>query len=196
MRKAVVFPAVLLLLIVPVIGHAADLQAGWYVKIQGVNVYTYDYQGRPQLTAGGYFYSTPTGTSGPFLVTDPSHFNDARWVSVPTAAYGVGTAASLTMPLSIALGQGTGIAYLSISCVTNCDPTQIYLGLYRTRYDGTTETLWSQLDDPHGFSGDVAHDTVVEGPFYFKLNAVPEPSSLVSLILGCGCLTRLLRRRA
>ena len=65
MRKAVFFPAVLLLLIVPMVGQAADLQAGWYANVRFTNIYVYNLQGALQLIGEANFSGTPVGQVRP-----------------------------------------------------------------------------------------------------------------------------------
>ena len=133
---------------------------------------------------------------GPFQVADPYNDRLELKISVPNTVYNVPAQQSLVIPFSTALDNGTQIAYLSIACAMNYDPSQMYLGLYRTRNDGTTESLWTQMQGGVvGFSGHVGFNTTVEDTFYFKLNIVPEPSTASCLLLGCASLAYIIRRR-
>lgn len=103
--------AFLAVLVLAIPAPAADLQAGWYAKVPTVSIWQYDDQGRLFLRADGYFYDTPPGQYGPFLVTDgPYHASYWREAHVPTNAYGVGPTASLIMPLSFGMTIGEPIA--------------------------------------------------------------------------------------
>ena len=102
------------------------------------------------------------------------------------------------MPLSCGLGLGTRLAYFSISWQTNYDPTQMYLGLYQQRSDGSEQELWSQtVAGPLGGSGHIGYGMTVEGPVYYRINVVPEPSGACALALGLvpSALLALNRRR-
>ena len=197
MKKAVVFLVVLLLLIVPVIGQAADLQAGWYANIYTVDVYTYNYQGMPQLTTGGYFYSTPPGQYGPYNVWGGNPQVDfERDVSVPSNALNVGGDQSLVLPLTIPLSNGTRIAYLSFAWQTDYDGSQMYLDLWRTRANGSAEQIWTQRQSGLQFNTThVAFDATLDGPYYFKVNVVPEPPTVMPILLGIVGLALARRRR-
>ena len=198
MRKAVVFPAVLLLLIVPMVGQAADLGAGWYAKIRSVNVYVYDYQGRPTLIGGGCFYSTPPGQYGPFQVTDlPDGGARTRQVLVNAAAHGAESAASLDLPISTGRSDTDPLAFLDIWWETNYDASQMYLELIqRDVQSGAVSVLWTQRQ-----SGSVAHEQnlaygATAGGLSLRVVVVPEPSSLAVLLISVsGTALCALRRR-
>ena len=198
MKKAVVFLAVLLLLmVVPMVGQAADLQAGWYAKIITVNVYGYDYQGMPSLIGGGYFYNSPTGQYGPFHVGGPqARIYDERDISVPSSVANVGADQSLVLPLSIGMSVGSQIAYISISWATCYQADSMCLALWRQRSSGTDSLVWQQsLSGTQGNTTHVAYNTVLEGPYYFKVDVVPEPSAFACLAVLTLGLFRIARIR-
>jgi len=177
-------------------GQAATLQADWYAKVNMLYVFTYGDYG-PQLHAEGYFYQTPPGQYGPFLVTDgPCHEAYARYVSVPTDVSGVGQGSSLTLPVSIGMSTCDPIAYVYFSWATRYDPSQMHLDLWRTRADGTDECLWSQLQSGvRGGEAYVAYDSLLEGPYYFRVSVVPEPSSVACLAVALISMLGLMRKR-
>lgn len=197
MKKLAVILAVVSLLVLAQASQAVDLKAGWYANIRGVNIYTYDIHDQPQLVGGGYFYQTPLGQYGPFVVTDgPYHEAFGRYISVPTDVTNVGPNQNLTVPLMMGLSAGTKIAFLELSWQTNYDPTQMYLDLWHTRQDGTSELLWSQKQPgAHGDADYTAYDTIIEGPFYFRVNVVPEPSCAAGLVFGMLALVPLAKIR-
>jgi len=201
MKKLSVISAVLLLLTLPQVGHAADLQAGWYAKINSLYAFTKGSGGPPVLNEGE-FYQTPPGDYGPFRVSDlvgTTHVNFARFVSIPTAASGVGSEQSLTMPVTIAgLAQGTAVQYLEIAWATNYDATQTFLGLYDAHSDGTAECLWTQKASGIQGSGGLflAYNTTFDGYYYFAVNVVPEPSGAVCVLFGCAPILYFAKRRA
>jgi len=201
MNRLNVVLAVIVLLILSHACHAADLQAGWYVKIQGIDLYTYDPNWQyPNLQTGGYFYDTPSGQYGPFDVNGGTPSRDyRRYIFVLADAYGASSSDSLMLPVSFGTTSGELIAYFSMGVETNYDSACMYLDLWRTRTDGTQELLWTQQSSGSSlWSGHLANDIVAEGPFFFKLNVVPEPSSLIAVVLGfgivCGRFSRRKRR--
>jgi len=197
MKKLSVISAVLLLLILAQVGQAADLQAGWYANVYAVEVYTYGYQGMPQLTTGAYFYSTPPGQYGPFKVWGGNPQVDfERDVSVPSSALNLGADQSLVLPLTIPLSNGTRIAYLSFAWQTDYDGSQMYIDLWRTRASGATEQVWAQRQSGLQFNTThVAFDATLDGPYYFKVNVVPEPPTVMPILLGIAGLALARRRR-
>lgn len=197
-RSAVALVVLLLLALCPAL-HAADLHEGWYMRVNGPQVYT-DVDGRPELRADGQF-TTPFGVYGPFTVSSggfyPSSFY--RYVSVDTDAFGVGPDDSLVLPLTFGMGDTESFLYMRISWATNYDPTHVFLEFWRIRMDGTEERVWSQqtAGPTHG-SADILYNATHEGGFYFKVNVVPEPSSvavLSGLVGGMSAALRFKRRR-
>lgn len=178
------------------VGQAATLSSTWYVNLWAPAIFTYGEQGAA-LSGDGYFYSTPAGQYGPFQVADPYGDRVELKITLPHTVYGAGPEQSLVIPFSTGLGAGTRIAYLSLAGVTSYDPNGMYLGLYRTRDDGTTETLWTQKQDgTTGLAGHVAYDIVSDGQFFFRVNVVPEPSTTLALLFGCAALAAFVKRKA
>jgi len=202
MKKTSVISAVLLLLTLAQVGQAADLQAGWYAKISGVQVYVpgtsgFPDYGNPQLLTDGYFYSTPPGQYGPFQVDGGTPQRDYRRnVSVLANAYGVGSVESLVIPLWTGLAIGDRIAFLEVAWATNYDSSQMRLQLWRTAFGGADELVWAQsLSGQRGGSDGVAYDTVVGGAYYFKVDVVPEPSSIACLAAALASTFAAMKRR-
>jgi hypothetical protein len=198
MRKlsALLLFAFLASLMLAIPAPAANLEAGWYARIQGIMLYTYDYLGNPTLADDGYFHQTPPGQYGPFLVTGgPDNVEYTRYISVPTGA-SAGPEATLDMPISFGIMPGTKIAFLSTTIGTNYSSSQMYLDLWRTQYDGTHELIWEQrLGGQQSFSGHIANDIYFEGPFHFTLNVVPEPCGVALFLGGTSLLARMWWRR-
>ncbi len=175
--------------------HAADLQAGWYADIDRVYVYTYDpVYHNPTLTAEPSI-QIAAGQYGPFTVTAGPYDEDyTRYVSVSADAYGVGSSQGLILPLYMAWSGDQTIGYISVGCATNYDPTQMYLGLYQTLGNGTTATIWTQMQNGGGSSGFIGQNTsLANGPFYLEVAVVPEPSGFVVLLAGAAALYARLR---
>jgi hypothetical protein len=178
-------------LLVPSTAHAADLQAGWYANILAISTWLYGSEGyRP----GPVGWFTTQGQYGPFTATGGS-YDTHSYVSVPTTAYGIGSGQSLVLPVS-AMYTSEPVAYVLFTYQTYYDPSQMRLELWRNRSDGSQELMWSQLQQGHQLNSfSVAHDSVYEGPFYFKVSVVPEPSSIVCVLTALGCLSSVARRR-
>lgn len=189
MKKVILTIAVVSLLALAQVCWAADLQAGWYSNIRSVNIFVNTPYG-PDLLGQAHFYETPPGQYGPFLVTGGAVFPDnERNVSVPESTDAWHNQ-SLIMPLHFGLDTGYQISYLEVSWQTNYDPAHMYLDLRRKRSDGTEELLWAQMSaGPVSGVTDVAFNNYIEGPYYFRVNTLPEPSSALALL----CLLPLVR---
>lgn len=178
--------------------QAADLQAGWYAYIDAVHVYSYDDLGQLLLVGGAQFYDTPPGQYGPFTVTDGQYHSwYQRSISVPSSVYGVGSDQSLILPMLLPLSVGQEIAFLEIGIGTNYDSSQMYLQMWRQHLEGgPDELIWERKQSGiGGFSGNIAYDTVYTGPYYFKVNVVPEPSSFIGLLVVAVPVLHIARRR-
>jgi len=175
--------------------RAADLKAGWYSNLISVGVFQYvggEYVGR----ASGWFL-TPPGQYGPFQVTNgPYHSDGERDVTVPTDAFGVGPDASLELPMGFGMTIGEPIAYINFSWGTDYDATQMYAELWRHKYGGSTERVWSQqLSGQHGDYTKIWMWGEYEGNFFYRVNVVPEPQSILGVFTGVGMLALAWRRR-
>lgn len=196
-KVCVLLPLVLLLLLPAFSSQAADLQEGWYAHIIYVDVWTYDDFGQPVLRGGGGFYDTPPGTYWPFLVTDGQYHSwYERNILVPTSVSGVATDHSLMIPMFLPLSVGEKIAYLAMPWETDYDADEMYLQLWRKRLDGSNELVWEQTQSGQQSGGSMlSYDSVFEGPYYFKVNVVPEPSSIECLLMALLPLAHIARRR-
>ena len=194
-RKAVVL-AVFCLLVFAGGAHAVTLQQGWYANIRPVYVGYYGPLWEDWMCTA--WFPTPVGSYGPFLVTDNGGLGSGRrYASVPETAYGVTPDQSLILPIYIPLDMGTRIAYVVPSVSTNYDPAVMYLTLWHDHPGVSHTLLWEQkLGGERVWSGYVPFDSTLDnGETYFKLQVVPEPSALVCLLAGVGCLLRARRRR-
>ncbi len=163
MSRITVVLAVFVLLAMAQAGQAATLEEGWFAYVRAADAYVYGLSG-PELITGGYFYSTPTGQSGPFSISSPLQVDWQRYVAIPSSVHGIGSDDSLIMPLYLGLSQGTLLAGISLSWQTDYDPSQMRLEFWRTRNDGSQELLWTQSQGgPQSGGGGVAFDTYIEG---------------------------------
>ena len=198
MKSSRVIYPLLILLSVALSGSApaADLQAGRYANVSSVSLYQYDSQGYPFIRAGLWFTTSP-GMYGPFLVGDgPYHTRDWRDISVPSTVTGVGPDSSLVLPVGTGMTLGEPIAWISIPWVADYDATQMQLEFWRTRSNGIAERLWAQQLSGYRYgSVDVAQNTFLEGPLYFKVSVIPEPASFNLLVGGLSALLLTIRRR-
>ncbi len=178
--------------------QAADLQAGWYVKLGGVALWGWDWQAN-RYTGVDWDFTGPLGTYGPFEVTQPGPVWPQRMVSVPSAVSGVppGTAVDLNgQPRS---SLTFAVDRLDFAYETYYDATQMRLSLYLQHSDGNADLLYSETR-----SG--LHSTFPEIPFddwqmladdrlVFRVTVVPEPSSLLAVLLPTATALCLRRRR-
>jgi len=195
MKKLSVISGVLLLLTLAQVGQAADLQAGWYANIDHIYVYVAGQYG-PDLLGAAQFLTTP-GQYDPFLVTDGAfHRSYTRYASVPANFYGAQPQQSLVLPFDLGLAQGAGIAYLYIASETNYDSHNLDLQVWQRSTDGSLTQLWSQPLSGHIYGvGDFAYDATVNGSYFVKIAIVPEPSSLLSVVMGLLASVACCRRR-
>lgn len=195
MKRITVILAVVSLLALCHISQAADLQAGWYAKISSVDIYSYDDQYHLPYLRGGGWFTEPTGLHYPFDVTDEGYQTDSlRRITVVQDTV-AGPDQSLTLSLWVGVGYSE-IAFLNIHWHSNYDASQMVLEFWQEWNDGSKHLLWSQ-----GQSGEQFGDKVIDGSllangeYRFKVNVVPEPSSLTGLILALPVLVGFARRR-
>ena len=176
---------------------SATLDSSWYVHLNWAEVYNY------QLDPVNNFYyqaiydgnfTTPVGQYGPFAVTNPgsSPFG-ARFVTIPVTAQG-SPSDNLIIPFTTTSGLTN--AYVSFSCYTNYDPSQMYVSLWQVLSNGTNVELWSQTKSGAQAGGPDIFQPVTSQNYYFLISVVPEPSSIAALLVGLsatGCWT--VRRR-
>jgi hypothetical protein len=197
MRTLAVIPVVVIAICaLSGIGHAADLQAGWYANIEHVDIWIYQ-GGVPVPVDNAYFYQTSPGPHDPFLVTGGSPSRDyRRYVSVPIATPNAQPEQSLVMPLYIGLPQGTRLAYLAATWQTYYSPGQMNLQLWHTTQAGVSTMLWTQSLEGHQGDGiSFAYDTALDGYYSFRVAIVPEPSAALVLVLGAASVFCWRRRQ-
>ena len=198
MKTSRVIVPLLILLSVALSGSlpAADLQEGWYAGLGGPNVYCDDGTGYPYLRASGWF-TIPAGRYGPFEVTGEP-YGSWRRVTVPEDAPGVGPDQSLILPVGFGMTVGERILYITFSWRTIYDASQMRAELWRERPGSADELVWSQTlsGDRSGYV-ETAYNATFDGPFYYKLNIVPEPGSAATMValLGMGLGAMRWRRR-
>jgi hypothetical protein len=190
MKSLRVFCPLLILLSLALSGPApaADLEAGWYAWPFSVQVIADDGSGCPYLRASGWF-TTPPGTHGLFTVAG-GPYGDTGWrkATVTSNAYGAGPADSLLLPMGFGMTIGERFMYISISWGTDYNASQMQLELWRNRYGGTSERIWTQsLSGTQSGMTDLLYGGEFEGTFFYKVAVVPEPSAVLSL----GCLATL-----
>ena len=190
--------AVLVSLIAAIPAPAADLQAGWYAWPFSPQIFIDDGLGNPTLRSSGDFITAP-GTYGVFTVTG-GPFGSTSWrkATVTLSVNGVGPSDSLVLPLVFTMNLGEPFLYMDISWGTEYDASQMRLELWRSRYDGSTERVWTQgLSGPQSGGPRLLYDGVYEGAFYYQVTVIPEPSAAMALLalLSMGGVAHLLRRR-
>jgi len=197
-RVCGLFSFLAIVLLVPAYSQGATLQAGWFAEVAPTSILVWT-PPMPPVTVGGarHLLSPGSYSNGLFLVTDGAyHTNWERRVTVSANVNGVGSSSSLVLPVTFAMSNGDPIGWMSVNWATNYDATQMRLELWRTRYGGTTELVWYQgLSGQQAGATDVLYNSVVEGPFFFKVNVLPEPASFTAVAIGLGALCLAVRRR-
>lgn len=199
MRKLALAFTLVALLALPLVGHAADLQAGSYVKLGEVALFGFDPSTGRDFGIDWNFTS-PLGASGPFVVTQPDPLWPQRMVSVPNTTLGVpaGTAVYLYgQPEAVLPAAATR---LDVECETNYDASQMLVELYVQHSDGHAELLWTETRSGHHTGGgNVLWPWQTISPtdaIYLRVATVPEPSSWLALALPIVGLPWVRRRAA
>lgn len=199
MKKQVTVLAIVSLLALVQASQAANLQTGWYVDIDQVWVWAYQWPDVPPHPVAWGAFTSPAGQHGPFAVSypDPNNNNHVR-VTVTSDSYGVGSEQSLILP--VAIGQTSGSAYIGASINTNYDANQMVLEFWRSRPNYADQMLSTYpVSGNTWYNGQIDWGDGVEGSYYFKLAvaSVPEPSALVGLSAALACLgfTKVRRRK-
>ena len=182
MKRLAIALVVIGLLAVSQVTHAANLEEGWYVKLGGVGILGYT----PNVGPWNYEwdFTSPLGTVGPFVVTQPDPLWPQRLISVQNMDnVPPVTAVDLFGQLRYAIPVDGIITGMNFGYQTYYDASQMRLNLYITHSDGTTRLAYSETRSvPISTFGSASlspGDT-----FYFRVTAVPEPSSLLILSLS------------
>jgi len=171
--------------------HAADLQAGWYVKLGSVALYGYDSQYGYGVI--DWDFVAGVGDYGPFRITQPAPNWPQRLVTVVSDAHGVlpGTGIDLTG----AAGAGPPsfvVQSIYFACETYYDATQMQLSLLIRRTTGVEIPLWTQQQSWLYQAGpQLSLGTSLDSGdiFVFRVAVVPEPSALLCLGSAMAALT-------
>lgn len=173
---------VISLLAVSQAGQAANLSSDWYVKLGTVGVSGYT----PGVGPWDYDwdFTSPLGTVGPFLVTQPDPLWPQRLVSVQNVDnVPSGTAVDLYGQLRYALPADGIVTGMDFGYQTYYDASQMRLDLYITHSDGTTRLAYSETRSVP-ISTFCSASLSPGDTFYFRVTTVPEPSSLLILSLS------------
>ncbi len=202
MRVVVVVVAVLSLAVLVQTGQAADLQAGWYVKIAGVGLYGQTPE-PPYEIATGWNFTGDLGTYGPFEVSSPDPVWAERMVSVPASVSGVTPGTAVYLWGEPAYPVFYDVRRVDFHIETNYDASQMQLQLLMYKPDLGYTLLWSQSRSGYQFywvSPLIFPQTIPLGyvPVFrvTTMPAVPEPGGVLLLLVGVGGVSRLLRRRS
>ena len=197
MRKRGVLLAVLIVLALAQACQAADLQAGWYVKLGGVALYGFDgmYE-----RGGDWHFEGGLGTFGPFEVTEPGVGWADRLVSVPTSAMGVPAGTTVYLLGEPETEVDFPVSNLLLAYETDYDATQMRVELFVHCAGGDYELLWSQNQSGYAMAiPDVLAGSgrlILPGDsIVFRVTTVPEPSQVLALGLPAALLIGLARRR-
>ena len=199
MKKITVVLAVLLLLALAQMGQAADLQAGWYIKLGGVGLFGAIPQS-PYYTGTDWNFTTELGTYGPFEVTSPDPVWAERMVSVPVSVTGVSAGTSVYL-----WGQPIDPVYYPVDDVsfhweTNCDKSVVQLELLMYSPSSGYTKLWSYSQSPYTSDASNVLTFPQKIPVgyvpVFRVSVVPEPNGLLALLTGAGLMVGFLRRRS
>jgi hypothetical protein len=188
MRKAAVVLAVLVVALLPQVGQAADLQAGWYVKL-GLVMFYGTIPTPPYEAWVGWDPSITPGAYGPFEVaTDATPYAPYPVVvSVPTTQTGVPAGIGVTIhgqPATQFAWTATG---LYVPYETNYDPSEMRIELYLHHSSGQDELIWQQMAGHRTGNVNVldasGRTISADDSIYFGVVAVPEPPQLMALLL-------------
>ena len=193
MRKPAVLLAVMIVLTLGQACQAADLQAGWYAKLGGVALFGWD---GVQERGIDWHFVGGLGTFGPFEVTNPDPVWPERTVSVPDDALEVVPGTGVWLWGEPEVTVDFVVQAVSIFWDTDYDATQMRLELLMYNETEGFALLWSQTQSGYyGGAGNVLgeYQTIPMGYApVFRVRAVPEPSSLMTV---CGLLGAFLLRR-
>jgi hypothetical protein len=193
MRKAAVLLAVLVVVLLPQIGQAADLQAGWYA-----NVGTMSTAGWRDgvFTSLGWTFGDQGNVPSYFEVTSPDDWWPQRAVVVSDSITHAVAGATVYLWAVPEIQVDFVLTDVNIHWETYYDASQMQLQLLA--YDGVGYTLlWSEqgVGAHSGYRNvlDLHQSVPVGSTPVFCVTVVPEPSCLFTL--SCPVAVLLARRR-
>lgn len=196
MRK-LVFVLALFLLLAAQIGQAADLQAGWYVKLGNVAVFGVDPNTRRE-TAIDWSFAGGLGSYGPFEVTSPGATYPQRVVTVPSTVNGAASGAYIDLTGMPDIPIGFTPNSLQFVYNTYYDVSQMRFDLFVRHSDGTIETLFSETrSGQHSGVPTVfllGRYSPISDTLVFRTSVVPEPSSAITLAFSLAFIAGVRRR--
>lgn len=174
--------------------HAADLQAGWYVKLGGFS--TRGWNGS-QWAAVEWTFSGGLGVWGPFEVTSPHVWWPQRQVIVHTTVTGVPAGTSVYLwgiperPIDFAASE------LVIGWETDYDAANMRLELLMYQEGQGYTLLWAQNQSGyhHDYPNLLGPSQVIPigcSPV-FRVVVLPEPNPVFALLAGLPCLLMIRR---
>ena len=196
MKKGFAVFAVVLFLLSTQVTHAANLEEGWYVNLQSVTLWWDDELGYAH-PLDWQFTDVPS-VCGPFTVTDPGLQRSSRIISV-TADAAVPAATEVTLSGVPANPVSYCITRIDVALETNYDATQMVLNVLAFHAGGGQDLLWTQTMSGHLLGmktiypmsfAPISGDSLI-----FRVIAVPEPASMLSLALPLLVVTSRLRRK-
>lgn len=199
MKRLAIALVVIGLLTVSQVTHAANLEEGWYVKIGAVGILGYT----PNVGPWNYDwdFTSPLGTVGPFLVTQPDPLWPQRLISVQNLNdVPSGTAVDLFGQLRYAVPNNAVVTGISVPLATNYDATQMQLQVLIHHQSGIDDLLWSQTTSGHIMgTKDIStgkYSIAAGDSLLLRVTTVPEPGSLLCLALPLLTFSLRYRRRA
>jgi len=188
MRSQRVVIVILCMLAFAGAAHAADLQAGWYVKLGLVDVRGWDGY---QWGIVDWNFVGGLGTYGPFEVTSPDPVWARRMVSVPSSVSGVAPGTSVDLWGEPAIPIGFPVSEVVVCYDTNYDATRMRLELLMYRADVGFTMLWAEnRSGLHQVWTNVLGPSQVIPLGYspvFRVTVVPEPGPFLAIIWGMLC---------
>jgi len=185
MRSQRVVIVILCMLAFAGAAHAADLQAGWYVKLGGVAVYGW-YQG--QYVGVDWNFTSPLGTYGPFEVTQPDQLWPQRMVLVPSAAFGVPVGTYVDLGGELEAPVTFAVDRLDLSYETNYDASRLRLEVLSRHPNGQEDLLWYQSRSGYAIGGPSLYNPSLSfftgDILVCRVVVVPEPAYAMTLGLA------------
>jgi hypothetical protein len=196
MNRAAVVVSVLCLVVLGQAGWAADLQAGWYVKLGLVALWGRD-PGTGHEVGVDWNFTGGLGTFGPFEVSGPDMWYPQRMVSVPSSVTGVAPSTSVYLWGEPSRAVDFVVSRVSPFWDTYYDGASMRLELLMYGESTGFTLLWSQTKSGvYGGAGNVLSEfqSIPIGHVpVFRVTTVPEAHSL--FVVGYGLLCAALFRK-